>query len=146
MQCHSPSVSIPYRPINFESFYMESTDYMDYLECSSVIATRNLSVAFDSHCGDALERSSTCLPIDTRRRMDQRSASASPFNSFFVATMDQAGQTCCLNWNLRTTPLVRSELSTPPSRPVLGSLLRSPLTCCSACDLRFRFRKTYHNG
>jgi hypothetical protein len=37
-------------------FYMESTAYMDYPECWSVIVTRNSSVAFGGHFGDASER------------------------------------------------------------------------------------------
>jgi hypothetical protein len=39
---------------------------MDYLECSSVIATQNSLVASVIHLfGDALDRDSTCLHVDT---------------------------------------------------------------------------------
>jgi hypothetical protein len=34
-------------------FYTESTDYMDYSLCLSVIATLNSSVAYGTHFGDA---------------------------------------------------------------------------------------------
>jgi hypothetical protein len=40
-------------------FYRESTDFTDYLECWSVIATRNLLVASCTRFGDALERDSS---------------------------------------------------------------------------------------
>jgi hypothetical protein len=49
---------------------MESTDYTDYPECMLVIATINLSVAYGIRFRDALESDSTCLPADTRKRMD----------------------------------------------------------------------------
>jgi hypothetical protein len=49
-------------------------------------------------------------------------------------------------WNPRTTLLVRQELSTLPSRLILGSLLRSLLAYCSARDLQFQFRKTDQSG
>jgi hypothetical protein len=49
-------------------FYMEPTDYMDYLGCSSLIATPNSSVACGTRFGDASNRGSTCLKVDTRRR------------------------------------------------------------------------------
>jgi hypothetical protein len=51
-------------------FYIESTDYTDCLECWSMTGTRNSSVAFGMRFGDALERDSTCLRIDTQKRMD----------------------------------------------------------------------------
>jgi hypothetical protein len=56
------------------------------------------------------------------------------------------GQTCCLKWNLRTSPFVRLGLNTHPSRPTLGCILRIPLTYCRACDLQFQFRKTRLSG
>jgi hypothetical protein len=49
-------------------------------------------------------------------------------------------------WNLRTTPLVHSELSTPRLMLIFYSLMRSLQTCCLACDRQFRFRKTQHIG
>jgi transposase InsO family protein len=55
---------------------------------------------------------------------------------------DRKGQPCCLKWNLHTTPLVHSELSTHLSRRILAFLVRSLYTCCSACDFQSRFCKT----
>jgi hypothetical protein len=52
------------------SFYMESTDYADCLECWLVIATRNSSVAYGIRSGDALQRDSTCLLVDIQNWMD----------------------------------------------------------------------------
>jgi hypothetical protein len=43
-------------------YYMKSTNYTDYLEYSSVIATRNSYVAVGINFGDASERGSICLP------------------------------------------------------------------------------------
>jgi hypothetical protein len=51
-------------------FYMESTDYMDYPQCSSLIVTRNASMACGRHFGDAVERDSTCVLINTQKQMD----------------------------------------------------------------------------
>jgi hypothetical protein len=47
---------------------------------------------------------------------------------------------------LRTTPLVHSELNTPRLRLILDSLMRSLHTYCYACDGQFQFRKTQHSG
>jgi hypothetical protein len=60
--------------------------------------------------------------------------------------MDQTRPINCLKWNIRTTLPMHSEMSTPPSRRILDFLRRSHFTCCSACDLRFRSRKTRHSG
>jgi hypothetical protein len=49
-------------------------------------------------------------------------------------------------WNLRTTPLVLSELNTSHLTLILDSVLRSLMTCCLACDRQFRFRKTQLSG
>jgi hypothetical protein len=51
-------------------FFMESTNYKDCLECWSVTATKTSPVAFGRRFGDALERDSTCLLVDTQKRMD----------------------------------------------------------------------------
>jgi hypothetical protein len=50
--------------------FRESTDYTDCPECWLVIVTRNSPMAFDIRFGDALERNSKFLSIDTMRRMD----------------------------------------------------------------------------
>jgi hypothetical protein len=67
--------------------------------------------------------------VDTRIRVDKQNASTTRFSSFYfvyVATMKQTRQTNCLEWNLRTTPPVRSELSTP-LRGMFGFSLDEPL-------------------
>jgi hypothetical protein len=48
---------------------MEPTDYTDCLDCWLVTTTRNVLVASSIRLGDALERDSTCLPVDTHKRM-----------------------------------------------------------------------------
>jgi hypothetical protein len=130
-------------------FYMESTDNKDCPACLSVTATRNSPVASGIHFGDALERVWICLPVDTQRQTDGRSETTTHFSSFFVASVISTqliGQTCYLRWNLRTTLLVHSKLSTLPLSLTLGSVLRSPLICSSARDLLSHFRKTRQNG
>jgi hypothetical protein len=47
-------------------FYMESKYYTDCPECRLVVATRNSLAAFGRHFGDDLERSLTCLRVDTQ--------------------------------------------------------------------------------
>jgi hypothetical protein len=111
----------------------------------SVFATQNSPADSVTHCGDTLERGSTCLPADTHRPTTLKKASTSRFSNFcddFAAATDQSGRIYCLTWNSRTTPLVRSESSTPTLRRNLAFLLKSHLACCSQCDLRFQFRKT----
>jgi hypothetical protein len=63
----------------------------------------------------------------------------SKFCVVYFATTDHTEQPSCLKQNSSTTQLVRSELITLPSRLILGSLLRSPPTCCSSFDQRFQF-------
>jgi hypothetical protein len=51
-------------------FYVESTNCTDYLECWSLITTRNCSEACGKRFDDALERGSTYLLVDTRTRIN----------------------------------------------------------------------------
>jgi hypothetical protein len=51
-------------------FYIKSTHCTDCPECLRVIATRNSSLAFGRHFGDALARDSTCVLADAGRQMD----------------------------------------------------------------------------
>jgi hypothetical protein len=49
-------------------FYMDSTDYMDCLECWLVTVTRRSSSG--KRFGDSFERETTCLLADIRRPVD----------------------------------------------------------------------------
>jgi hypothetical protein len=51
-------------------FYRESIGYTDCPECCFVIANRKWSVAYGKHFGNALERDSACIPVDTKKQMD----------------------------------------------------------------------------
>jgi hypothetical protein len=91
-----------------------------------VIATRKLSVAFGTLFGNAAQLDFKLTPGDGRPNGARQNHVSAVAALLFVATMDQIGQPCYLKWNLRITPLVRSELGRLPPRLTLDFLMRSP--------------------
>jgi hypothetical protein len=129
------------------------------------VSTRSLPIIWTAPSASQRPRPGICqwllaITLETSRNSTQYVRQSAPGNGWtygarqqhnnfcvaFASTMARTRQTRHLKWNLRTTLLVRSERSTHPPRLTLAFHVRSHLSSCSACDLRFRFCKMRQSG